>query len=310
MILRCIFAILTRVLFMIFSLIGIWRVTVVEDNKLYWLLSLLCLPLIGEMIYCLKKRRGKDYKWFSLAVLFFLITVVPSIWILELHHQQNRMHEPLCIKFHSWEDVRRLVVSNRSHNESHQWIKDFGAQDISVCASDWIQGLHLGLLILLILGKWVLPLGGGVTRDELSQLLLIYVATAADILEFSTETLSDVKENSPRMVHMILGVWSWSMLQFPPHLAVVSAGSPFDPNTDSLLLKRSTAIWTVFETLVIQDGPFFVARMIILFYFELFHLHLLFFTVKNFLMVILSLYRLVVICYDYRNRYSDRNSIF
>lgn len=43
------------------------------------------------------------------------------------------------------------------------------------------------------MGKWLLPLGGGVTRDELSQLLLIFVGTAADILEFTSETLSDVK---------------------------------------------------------------------------------------------------------------------
>lgn len=63
----------------------------------------------------------------------------------------------------------------------------------SVCSNDWILALHQILLILLIVGKWLLPLGGGVTRDELSQLLLIFVGTAADILEFTSETLSDVK---------------------------------------------------------------------------------------------------------------------
>lgn len=63
----------------------------------------------------------------------------------------------------------------------------------SVCSNDWILALHQILLILLILGKWLLPLGGGVTRDELSQLLLIFVGTAADILEFTCETLSDIK---------------------------------------------------------------------------------------------------------------------
>lgn len=63
----------------------------------------------------------------------------------------------------------------------------------SVCPNDWILALHQALLILLILGKWLLPLGGGVTRDELSQLLLIFVGIAADILEFTCETLSDTK---------------------------------------------------------------------------------------------------------------------
>lgn len=63
----------------------------------------------------------------------------------------------------------------------------------TVCPNDWILALHQVLLILLIIGKWLLPLGGGVTREELSQLLLIFVGTAADILEFTSETLSDVK---------------------------------------------------------------------------------------------------------------------
>lgn len=63
----------------------------------------------------------------------------------------------------------------------------------SVCSNEWILALHQILLILLILGKWLLPLGGGLTRDELSQLLLIFVGTAADILEFTSETLSDIK---------------------------------------------------------------------------------------------------------------------
>ena len=60
----------------------------------------------------------------------------------------------------------------------------------AVCSKEWILGLHMTQLILLIVGKWLLPIGGGVTRDELSQLLLLFVGTAADILEFTSETPS------------------------------------------------------------------------------------------------------------------------
>lgn len=63
----------------------------------------------------------------------------------------------------------------------------------SVCSNVWILALHQTVLILLIVGKWLLPLGGGVTREELSQLLITFVGTAADILEFTSETLSDIK---------------------------------------------------------------------------------------------------------------------
>lgn len=63
----------------------------------------------------------------------------------------------------------------------------------SVCAKDWVLALHQILLILLILGKWLMPVAGDLTRDQLSQLLLIFVGTAADILEFTSETMSDIR---------------------------------------------------------------------------------------------------------------------
>ncbi|RXN38288.1 transmembrane 26-like protein [Labeo rohita] len=128
---------------------------------------------------------------FSPAILFFLISIIPSVWILELHHQENKASNPQCRKLDSWDNVKSILPTNGTMvNET---LKHLERMLTSVCPNDWILGLHQVLLILLILGKWLLPLGGGVTRDELSQLLLIFVGTAADILEFTSETLSDVK---------------------------------------------------------------------------------------------------------------------
>ncbi|XP_073689193.1 transmembrane protein 26-like, partial [Garra rufa] len=159
---------------------------------------------------------------FSPAILFFLISIIPSIWLLELSHQENKASDPQCRKLDSWDNVKSILpINGTMGDETLKVILKIHLERmlISVCPNDWILGLHQVLLILLILGKWLLPLGGGVTRDELSQLLLIFVGTAADILEFTSETLSDVKENNNLMVYVILGVWTWSMLQFPFHLA-------------------------------------------------------------------------------------------
>ncbi|XP_068581263.1 transmembrane protein 26-like [Cebidichthys violaceus] len=172
----------------------------------------------------------------------------------------------------------------------------------TVCSNDWILALHQNLLLLLIVGKWLLPLGGGVTRDELSQLLLIFVGTAADILEFTSEMLSDVKEKSPQLVYIVLAVWTWSMLQFPIHVSVVNSKPDNEGEQEagevSLLSKYSTDMWSIVEALFIQDGPFLVVRLTVMTYFDVFHQMLVFFAVKNFLVVILNLYRLVVICQD------------
>ena len=46
-----------------------------------------------------------------------------------------------------------------------------------------VRLLEQVLLLILILGRWMLP-KGKLTHDQLSQLLLVYIGTAADIVEF------------------------------------------------------------------------------------------------------------------------------
>ena len=43
--------------------------------------------------------------------------------------------------------------------------------------------IEQALMLILIIGRWMLP-KGDLTRDQLAQLLLVFIGTAADILEF------------------------------------------------------------------------------------------------------------------------------
>ncbi|KAL7861676.1 hypothetical protein SRHO_G00131170 [Serrasalmus rhombeus] len=309
--LKFVCAVVTRILFLLLSLSAVWRVTSVKNDWWFWLLTILYVPLLLETIITLKRRRGHEYKWFSPVILFFLISIIPSIWILELHHQENKSSNPQCKKLDSWKNVQSMVESfNITMGPDTDTLKAIERRLSSICPNDWILALHQTLLILLIVGKWLLPLGGGVTRDELSQLLLIFVGTAADILEFTSETLSDVKDSNPQLVYIILAVWTWSMLQFPLHLAVVTSkpGESREEQVEEqqgccrniLLERHSTDIWNIVESLFIQDGPFLVVRLTVIIYFEVFHQMLVFFAIKNFLVVILNFYRLVVIFLDVR----------
>ncbi|XP_068424064.1 transmembrane protein 26-like [Clinocottus analis] len=305
-------AITTRVLFLIASLISIWRVTSVKDDPFYWLLTILFLPLLAEMIITLKSRKGKDYKWFSPAIFLFLVSSIPSIWILELNYQQDKIQILQCKMLNSWENVQDVISLNDTLGNTNQdYLKNLSQVLTNVCPNDWIMALHQILLILLIVGKWLLPSGGGVTRDELSELLLTFVGTAADILEFNSATLSDVKAKSPQMVYIILAVWTWSMLQFPLQLAVVNSKPDSDDKQGaqegSFLSKYSTDVWIIMEALFIQDGPFLLVRLTVMTYFNVFHQMLVFFAIKNFLVVILNLYRLVGICQQSRS-ISDQGS--
>uniref|UniRef100_A0A3B4EWM0 Transmembrane protein 26-like n=1 Tax=Pundamilia nyererei TaxID=303518 RepID=A0A3B4EWM0_9CICH len=283
-------AILTRALFILVAVIGVLRVASVKNDNNYLFLAFLLLPLVVEMIVTLKMRKGQDYKWFSPPIFLFLITIIPSIWILEIQHQQDKASDLECNKLDSIETLQRLL--NRSTEQGNTTNQNLLKRLSTVCANDWILALHQIVLILLIVGKWLLPLGGGVTKDELSQLLLTFVGTAADILEFTSETLSDVKEKNPAMVYVILAVWTWSMLQFPLHLAVVR---------ETFFIKHSTDIWSIIETLFIQDGPFLLVRLTVIIHFRVLHQMLGFFAIKNGLVITLSLYRLAIILLDYRH---------
>ncbi|XP_073346500.1 transmembrane protein 26b [Pagrus major] len=290
-------AVVTRSLFILISLIGVWRVVFVKNNGLYWFLTILYLPLVAEMILTLRRRRGNDYKWFSPAIFLFLISIIPSLWILELHHQENKSTDSTCEKLDSTENIKSLFRLWRNSTNGSELPE--GVSLSSVCANDWILALHQILLILLILGKWLLPAAGELTRDQLSQLLLIFVGTAADILEFTSETLSDINDSSPAMVYIILAVWTWSMLQFPLHFSVMGATSEdLSEPAPSLLSHLRTDIWSTVEALFIQDGPFLVVRLTVMIYFNVVHQMLIFFAIKNFLVVILNVYRLSVLVCD------------
>ncbi|KAF6716231.1 Transmembrane protein 26 [Oryzias melastigma] len=152
------------------------------------------------------------------------------------------------------------------------------------------------MIILLILGKWLLPAAGELNRDRLSQLLLVFVGTAADILEFVAETLGDIQDSSLTMVCIILSVWTWSMLQFPLHLSVIGVSE--EENNDESRSRFShnfSEIWSTLEALFIQDGPFLVVRLSVMFHFKLVHQMLIFFAIKNFLVVILNVYRFYIL---------------
>ncbi|XP_059928868.1 transmembrane protein 26-like [Gadus macrocephalus] len=300
-------AVFTRACFILVSLVGVCRVAWVKKNPYYWLLTLLFLPQVAEMVVTMTRRRGKDYKWYSPAILLFLISIIPSIWILELHHHQNISNEPQCNRLDSWAALRDSFNGQNVTSQNITSINDSFNVRLdkfisAVCSKEWILGLHMTQLILLIVGKWFLPIGGGVTRDELSQLLLIFVGTAADILEFTSETPSLGSKDSFQLIYMTLAVWTWSMLQFPLHLSVVN-NKPEDEGdrSSSLLTRHSTDLWTITQALFIHDGPFLAVRLIVLIHFKVFNQMLVFFAIKNLLVLTLNVYRLVVICQDSRS---------
>nr|XP_039263457.1 uncharacterized protein LOC120339405 [Styela clava] len=177
--------------------------------------------------------------------------------------------------------------------------------------STWILLLHQVLLFVLVIGRWLLP-KGEITREQLSQLLLVFIGVGADILEFVTETLDgdelDQTSCSSVLHYVIYGVWSWSLLQFTlvltasksrktrvgfesAHAIEEQSGTGCCGNS----LFASADLWGILVTLFLQDVPFLATRLYILIVYDLKHQMMIFFTGKNALVVILQVYRIIVL---------------
>lgn len=101
----------------------------------------------------------------------------------------------------------------------------FKLPEIKVDTGTWITLIEQFLMLILIVGRWMLP-KGDLTKDQLSQLLLVYIGTAADIIEFFDSFKDNTIANDKLLVFLTLGIWSWSLLQFTIVLSATRARKP------------------------------------------------------------------------------------
>ncbi|XP_048581434.1 transmembrane protein 26 [Nematostella vectensis] len=196
------YAILTRLMFIIHGVMCVWLLSCNYNNSNYWWLIIGILCLLVEMCYTLAARKGREYKYFWPSCLFYMLTMVPIVWILE-----TDLHK-----------TRSLAAAGTTQAPSSVTAQpqttDTKGSCIPMDANTMARKLcELGLIIMIILGRWLLP-RGEITRDQLSALLLGYVGTAADILELF-EVFEEPQVGSElQITTAVLGVYSWSLLQF------------------------------------------------------------------------------------------------
>ena len=156
------------------------------------------------------------------------------------------------------------------------------------------------MLFVLIVGRWLSP-KGDISRDELSQLLMVYFGTAADILEYVTEGLSNsgVMCNKEH-IFIVLIVWSLSLSQFT--LSPTATRKKKLKNRPGAKRQVSyvcicfeTELWSIFVSTFVQDGPFLGTRLFFMIFHKSRNQSSVFFTCKNALLLMIQAYRVVII---------------
>lgn len=274
-------ALLTRLLFMAHAGVAVWRVTVIYENDIYWALGCTLIPLVVEVVYVMVKRNGAEWKlWYCPSFLFYLLSVVPCIWYLEL----NKLD---------------ILAKEQSQNATNTQLTNINIpglkpQKIQYSSNEWVNGVEQSLMVLLIFGRWLLP-KGDLSHEQVSQILFVYLAYASDILEILEIFKEKEILEQTELVYGTLLAYTISLLQFV--LIFTSVG----------VTKRARNVHTViaFVThrdvtaavieLILQDIPFITVRLISIIGYRIITYTNMFFACKNGLVILLQVYRLYVV---------------
>ncbi|XP_013112408.1 transmembrane protein 26 [Stomoxys calcitrans] len=282
-------ATLTRIIFSAHSLIAIWQVVKNKNDMMYWSLSCPLLLLLFEGIFTIFIKKTQEWRWFCPSVFLYLGSIVPAIWLLEFHKVERRLSGKV--------NEGNQTVANEILSET------LGVPKVN--EDTWITLIEQFLMLILIVGRWMLP-KGDLTRDQLSQLLLVYIGTAADIIEFFDSYKDDSIAKIPLLVYLTLGIWSWSLMQFTIVLSATRARRPRGggsnkkdeqvPPTDCCNnCCCGIDVWGIVLNVILQDAPFLTFRLLIIFQYDIISYMNVFFTCKNSLVIVLQLYRLYVV---------------
>ncbi|CAF2631029.1 unnamed protein product [Rotaria sp. Silwood2] len=159
----------------------------------------------------------------------------------------------------------------------------------------------------IIIGRWLLP-KGKISRSALSQLLLVYLSLASDMIDLLSIFQEDKVIENFEMIYSTLAVFSWSTLQFSLSL-VASRGRTFRVESNNRSHPQrikstyqklaNSELPSIFITILMQDLPFVTIRLIAVIHFKVHSYTIIFFTCKNLIILFLQLYRLWSICIEH-----------
>lgn len=174
---------------------------------------------------------------------------------------------------------------------------------------------------MIIVGRWMLP-KGKTSRSALSQLLLVYLSLASDMIDLLSIFQEDKVIRNKGMVYSTLAIFSWSTLQFSLNL-VATRGRNFHVEKDPCIADShvnykenyrrnrrfqvheicqklcDSELPSIFITILMQDLPFLTLRLLAVFHFQVQSYTTIFFTCKNIFILFLQVYRLWSICMEH-----------
>lgn len=288
-------ALLVRTILSIHGALAIYQtVQMKNDERYYGILAWMVPMSLMETGIILHFRQGCEWRRVCTPFIVYLLSIVPALWLQRLQVTENHGNITTPGMNKSEDPRSNLVISLGLVQDKPSEVK------FVLDSMDWTNVLEQSMMFVLILCRWLLP-RGHIDRNSLSQLLIMYSAISADILDFTDFLQVDEIRNKKTFMFIGLGFWSWSMAQFT--LVVTTAfGFRRRPEVNENHNEAMTVDWDRSEILSIlsvffmQDGPFLALRIYAIFFIRLSnYFTIFFFSLKNILTLILGLYRLMVL---------------
>jgi hypothetical protein len=265
--------------------------TIKVKTQLYFIPMFGTILFSVEAIISLVCYRCKEYfRGFSILVFVYSITIIASIWVLELY----RINE---LKQDAWKTVPITFQSfpTRFSDIHRPWIKppvDFLKNFKYIWSQIEIQ-VYLFLLLIL---RALLPKQDSISYFGKTDLLFKYFATGMDLLDFiDLITYPQLYFNS-RLVYATLIVWSISCLQFVIYVPEVK---------NNKLKELHSFLTNSLLTTFLMDIPFFIVRMYAIFGCGKHDYTSYFFAFKNLVVILLQIARIQAIIVERNHHRKD-----
>lgn len=162
----------------------------------------------------------------------------------------------------------------------------------------WAIIMQESMVYLIVFCRWLLP-RGHVSRAYLADLLLEFLAIASDIMELlAVFELKRVFANFD-LVIVIMAVWSASFIQFIPLLVhkrrCRNIRNPRIGCISRWFGNKFVEFVVTLMSIFLQDLPFLVVRLYVIFKVQVITYSLIFFVLKNIVSLMLLFYRLFII---------------
>ncbi|XP_052815202.1 transmembrane protein 26-like [Mya arenaria] len=282
-------AVFVRVLLVGHNVLTVWRVTEALGSPLYWLLAVLNLFLLLELHVVVVKRAGIEYSWWTPCFLFYLGSTIPSIWLLQLQlYDEVTSSGP-------GPDV--TSVSTSAPSTQFTGFTTQAPTKLAMNNEVWLIIVQEALVYLLVFSRWLLP-RGAVSRAFLADLLLEFLAIASDIMELLAVFDEEEIRGNLSLTLAILTVWSASFIQFIPVLVhkrrFRHVRNPKVPCINRYFGDKFVEIVVTLMNIFLQDLPFLIVRLYIVFEIRIITYSLIFFILKNIVSLMLLFYRLTI----------------